>query len=100
MGHIHFIQPEERYIRSYWETFDRIAKEKKYLASEEAFPFDSTVQFINRSIRGDSREFSSSTGIRTSVSDGATPCLKPMRLVIWIWVYCPNTGNAGLERRL
>lgn len=51
MGHIHFIQPEERYIRSYWETFDRIAKEKKYLASEEAFPFDSTVRFINHSIR-------------------------------------------------
>lgn len=98
MGHIHFIQPEERYIRSYWETLDRIANGEKVFALRR-LPFDSTVQFINRSIRGDSRKFSSSTGIRTSVSDGATPCLKPMRLVIWVWVYCPNTGNAGLGRR-
>jgi RimJ/RimL family protein N-acetyltransferase len=50
IGKVKLIKPEERYIRSYWETFDRIAKERKYLAMNEAFPFESTVEFIKDAI--------------------------------------------------
>lgn len=51
MSNVKLIKPEERYIRSYWESFDTIAKERKYLASNEAFPYDGTVDFIKESIR-------------------------------------------------
>ena len=50
MDNVSFIRPDERYIRSYWETFDTIAKEKKFFATNESFPFDSTVEFIKGSI--------------------------------------------------
>ncbi|WP_227820772.1 hypothetical protein [Clostridioides sp. ZZV15-6383] len=46
MEGIKFIKPEEKYIYSYWQTFDKIAKERKYLAMDEAFPFEETVEFI------------------------------------------------------
>lgn len=50
MDTIKLIKPEEKYIPSYWETFDSIAKERKYLAFNEAFPYDGTVAFIKESI--------------------------------------------------
>lgn len=53
MGKVKFIKPEERYIRSYWENFDKIAKERKYLAMNEAFPFEGTVEFIKDAIDKD-----------------------------------------------
>ena len=43
---IEFIGPKEHYIKSYWEAFDTIAKEKIYLAATEAFPLESTIEFI------------------------------------------------------
>lgn len=45
MDRIILTGPEDRYMRSYWETFDAVAKEKKYLASTERFPFESSVTF-------------------------------------------------------
>lgn len=51
MNTLKLIKPEERYIRSYWESFDTIAKERKYLASNEGFPYDGTVEFIKESIK-------------------------------------------------
>lgn len=53
MDIVKFIKPEERYIRSYWESFDKIAKERKYLAMDEAFPFEGTVEFIKDAIAKD-----------------------------------------------
>ena len=54
MKNIVFKRPEEKYMRSYWETFDSVAKERKYLASTQRFPFDSSVEFyrniINRGL--------------------------------------------------
>ena len=47
---IKFIKPEPRYIRSYWETFDAICKEKIYLGAAEAFPFESTIEFVKSAI--------------------------------------------------
>ena len=47
---IKFIKAEEKYIYSYWQTFDKIAKERKYLAMDEAFPFEETVEFIKNII--------------------------------------------------
>ncbi|HBF7699398.1 TPA: GNAT family N-acetyltransferase [Clostridioides difficile] len=47
---IKFIKAEEKYIYSYWKTFDKIAKERKYLAMDEAFPFEETVEFIKNTI--------------------------------------------------
>ena len=53
MKKVKFIKPEEGYIRSYWETFDKIAKERKYLAMNEAFPFEGTVEFIKDAMAKD-----------------------------------------------
>lgn len=53
MDIVKFIKPEEQYIRSYWQAFDNIAKERKYLAMDEAFPFESTVEFIKDAISKD-----------------------------------------------
>ncbi|MEW9077107.1 GNAT family N-acetyltransferase [Terrisporobacter glycolicus] len=50
MGKVKFIKPQEQYIPSYWETFDTVAKERKYLAMNEAFSFESTVEFIKGAI--------------------------------------------------
>ncbi len=47
---IKFVKPEERYIESFWQTVDTVAREKKYLAMTEAFPLDSTIEFIKSSI--------------------------------------------------
>ena len=41
-----FIKPEERYIHSYWDAFDFIAKEGIYLAAPEAFPLEDTISFV------------------------------------------------------
>jgi len=43
---IKFVKPEERYIKSYWEAFDAICKENIYLATPEAFPLESTIEFV------------------------------------------------------
>lgn len=43
---LNFIKPEEKYIKSYWEAFDTIAKENIYLAATEAFPLEDTVKFV------------------------------------------------------
>lgn len=51
MNTLKLAKPHERYIFSYWETFDTIAKEKKYLAFNEGFPYDKTVEFIKNSIK-------------------------------------------------
>ncbi|MHC1761715.1 MAG: N-acetyltransferase family protein [Negativicutes bacterium] len=45
-----FTKPEIKYIQSYWETFDTIAKENIYLAATKAFPLESTIEFVNSSI--------------------------------------------------
>jgi len=45
-----FVKPETKYIQSYWETFDTVAKEKIYLASTEAFPLESTIEYVKSSI--------------------------------------------------
>ncbi|NJI79449.1 GNAT family N-acetyltransferase [Clostridioides difficile] len=50
MEGIKFIKSEEKYIWSYWQTFGKIAKERKYLAMDEAFPFEETVEFIKNVI--------------------------------------------------
>ena len=50
MENLLFQKPTDEYIKSYWETFDEIAKEGKYLGAIEAFPLDSTVDFIRNSI--------------------------------------------------
>jgi len=44
------IKPEMKYVESYWETIDTIAKEKIYLAALEAFPLESTIEFVKWSI--------------------------------------------------
>ena len=51
MSCIKLIKPQERYIRSYWETFEAIVKEGKYLASNEGFPYEDTVEFVKNSIK-------------------------------------------------
>ena len=45
-----FKTPEERYIRSYWETLGEICAEGKYLALSEPFPYDVTVGFMKKII--------------------------------------------------
>lgn len=45
-----FVKPEKKYIRSYWETFAEICREKIYLAVSEPFPYDSTVLFMEKLI--------------------------------------------------
>ncbi|MCL2568916.1 MAG: GNAT family N-acetyltransferase [Oscillospiraceae bacterium] len=47
---IKYIRPEERYIQSYWEAFDVICQEDIYLATSEAFPLESTVEFVKAAI--------------------------------------------------
>jgi len=42
----HFTKPETRYIQSYWEAVDAICKERIYLASNEVFPLESTIEFV------------------------------------------------------
>lgn len=44
------IRPETKYVQSYWEAFDTIAKERIYLAATEAFPLESTMEFVKLSI--------------------------------------------------
>lgn len=39
------------YVHSYWETFDTIAKEGKYLAAIEAFPIHSAIELVNMIIQ-------------------------------------------------
>jgi len=43
---IQFLKPQEKYIGSYWEVFDKVAKERKYLGRFEGYPYDQTVAFI------------------------------------------------------
>ena len=50
MDRIILTGPEDKYLRSYWETFDAVAKEKRYLASTERFPFESSVAFYRNLI--------------------------------------------------
>ncbi|MBQ8603968.1 MAG: GNAT family N-acetyltransferase [Oscillospiraceae bacterium] len=45
MNKIIYIRPQDKYLHSYWETFDAVARERKYLASTQRFPFESTVEF-------------------------------------------------------
>ena len=45
-----FKTPEEKYIRSYWETLGEICAEGKYLALSEPFPYDVTVGFMKKII--------------------------------------------------
>ena len=45
-----FVKPEEKYIRSYWETFGEICREKIYLALSEPFSYERTVEFITKII--------------------------------------------------
>lgn len=47
---ITFVRPESKYIPSFWQAFDTIAKEGKYLAALEAFPIESTVELVNQVI--------------------------------------------------
>ena len=47
---IEFTKPQERYIESYWETFDTICKEKIYLSAINPFPIDSTIEFVTSAI--------------------------------------------------
>jgi ribosomal protein S18 acetylase RimI-like enzyme len=47
---IEFVKPQERYINSYWETFDTICKEKIYLSATNPFPLDSTIEFVKSAI--------------------------------------------------
>ena len=47
---IEFVKPQERYIESYWETFDAICKEKIYLSATNPFPLDSTIEFVKSAI--------------------------------------------------
>ena len=47
---IKIVRPEERYIQSYWEAFDTICKENIYLATSEAFPLESTVEFVKSAV--------------------------------------------------
>ena len=42
MQEICFIAPQLRYFDSYWDMFDTIAQEGKYLASKQALPKEST----------------------------------------------------------
>lgn len=49
MENIKFIEINEKYIDSFWESFNTIASERKYLAVISAFPLESTVEFLKTS---------------------------------------------------
>ena len=50
MKDVCFIAPNLNYFDSYWNMFDTVAQEGKYLASNHAFPKDSTKMFLEHSI--------------------------------------------------
>ena len=47
---VEFIAPDMSYFDAYWEMFDTIAREGKYLAQMQAFPKDSTKMFLQHCI--------------------------------------------------
>lgn len=47
---IRYIDPQEKYTRSYWEALDGIIRERIYLARSAVFPYESTVAFMRNSI--------------------------------------------------
>lgn len=49
MENIKFIEINEKYIDSFWESFNTIASERKYLGSTSAFPLESTIEFLKTS---------------------------------------------------
>lgn len=50
MNNILITSAKAKYIKSYWNTFDEIASERKYLASTCAFSLEDTIKFIENSI--------------------------------------------------
>lgn len=47
----------EKYIESYWKTFDKVASEKKYLGVTKGFSLEITRRFIQDSIVQDNPHF-------------------------------------------
>ncbi len=50
MEGIAFIRPENRYIKSYWNMFDEIARERIYLGRTRGFRYYQTVNFVRNAI--------------------------------------------------
>lgn len=48
---------QEKYIESYWKTFEVVASERKYLGVVNGFPLDETKKFIQDSIINDQPHF-------------------------------------------
>lgn len=50
MKNVCFIAPDLKYFDSYWNMFDTVAREGKYLASDRAFPKEHTKMFLEHCI--------------------------------------------------
>ncbi|MGL4452754.1 MAG: GNAT family N-acetyltransferase [Sarcina sp.] len=57
MEGIRIVKVKEEYIDSYWYAFDSIAREKKYFASTNAYPYDDTYEFMKEAIKMDFPSF-------------------------------------------
>ncbi|MEG1608698.1 MAG: hypothetical protein RR348_02410, partial [Clostridia bacterium] len=45
---VEFKKPKKKYTQSFWETINIVAEEGKYLATSKRFPYESTVQFLEK----------------------------------------------------
>jgi len=50
---LQFVRPESKYIKSHWEALDEICKEGAYLGADQAFPLESTIEFVTKIIEKD-----------------------------------------------
>ena len=57
MNNITIIRVKEKYIESYWKTFEVVASERKYLGIVNGFSFDETKKFIQNSIKNNQPHF-------------------------------------------
>ena len=57
MDKIIIARVQEKYIESYWEIFEIVASERKYLGIVNGFPLDETKKFIQDSITNNQPHF-------------------------------------------
>jgi ribosomal protein S18 acetylase RimI-like enzyme len=48
---IRFERPQGKYIQSFWEALDSVAREERYLSMRRAFPLEGTKAFVNNTIK-------------------------------------------------
>lgn len=50
LSNIKIIKSDEKYITSYWQLFDRVARERKYFSNDSAASLEDTTHFVKQAI--------------------------------------------------